>query len=142
MVGKRVENIEEIRANIKVRTKLGHSVKQIFTDLGEVYGSNKVSYGTVRRWRKNFLTGTESVKDAPKFGRPVTVAGKTNVSKVKEIIERDGRYTIWEIAKAVGISLSRVHFVLKRILKVRKISARWIPHILTDDQKKGTCTNR
>ena len=36
----------------------------------------------------------------------------------------------------VGISLSRVHFILKRILKVRKISARWIPHILTDDQKR------
>ena len=39
---------------------------------------------------------------------------------------------IRDIAKAVGISLSRVHF----ILKVRKISARWIPHILTDDQKQ------
>ena len=33
MVGKRVENIEEIRAYIKVRTKLGHSVKQIFMGL-------------------------------------------------------------------------------------------------------------
>lgn len=29
-----------------------------------------------------------------------------------------------------------MHFILKRILKVRKISARWIPHILTDGQKK------
>lgn len=136
MVGKRVENVEEIRAYIKVRTKLGHSVKQIFTELGEVYGSDKVSYETVRRWRQKFLTGTESIKDAAKSGRPVTVSGKTNVSKVKEIIESDGRYTIRDIAKAVGISLSRVHFILKRILKVRKISARWIPHILTDDQKK------
>ncbi|XP_062593106.1 histone-lysine N-methyltransferase SETMAR-like [Saccostrea cucullata] len=134
MVGKRVENIEEIRAYIKVRTTLNNSVKQIFTELGEVYGSDKVSYETVRRWRQKFLTGTESIKDAAKSGLPVTVSGKTNVSKVKEIIESDGRYTIRDIAKAVGIS--RVHFILKRILKVRKISARWIPHTLTDDQKK------
>ena len=33
MVGKRVENIEEIRAYIKVRTKLGHSAMQIFFEL-------------------------------------------------------------------------------------------------------------
>ncbi|MEW8542107.1 MAG: winged helix-turn-helix domain-containing protein, partial [Candidatus Thiodiazotropha sp.] len=31
----------------------------------------------------------------------------------KKIIESDGRYTIRDIAKAVGISLSRVHFILK-----------------------------
>ena len=54
MVEKRVENIEEIRAYIKVRTKLCHSVIQIFTELGEVYWSDKVSYETVRMRRKNF----------------------------------------------------------------------------------------
>ena len=49
--------------------------------MGEVYGSDKVSYETVRRWRQKFLTGTESVKDAVKSGRPVTVAGKTMTQK-------------------------------------------------------------
>ena len=33
MDGKRVKNFGKIRAYIKVRTKLGHSVKQIFTKL-------------------------------------------------------------------------------------------------------------
>ena len=117
MVGKRVENIEQIRAYIKVRANLLHSVKKIFTELAEVYGSDKV-----RSWRQKFLTGTESVKDAAKSGQPVTVTGKNNVSKVKAIIESDGRYMIRNIAKAVGISLSQVHFILKCILKVRKIS--------------------
>lgn len=28
-----------------------------------------------------------------------------------------------------------MYFILKHILKVRNIYARWIPHILTDDQK-------
>ena len=64
-----------------------------------------------------------SFKYAAKSGRHVTVTGKTNVSNVKEIIGSDGRYTIRGIAKAVGISLLRVHFILKRILKVRNISA-------------------
>lgn len=54
---------------------------QIFTELVEVYGSDKVFYETVRWWRKKFLTGTEPVKDAAKFVRSVTVTGKTKVSK-------------------------------------------------------------
>ena len=60
LVGKCAENIKEIRADIKVRTKLGHSVKQIFTESGEVYGSYNISYETVRKWRKKFHTSTES----------------------------------------------------------------------------------
>ncbi len=53
-------------------------------------GSHMVSYETVRRWKTKFHTGTESVKDAAKSGRPVTATGKTNVSKVREIIESEG----------------------------------------------------
>ena len=76
-----------------------------------------------------FLSSTESTKETAKTERPVTVTGKANVTKVREIIESDGRYTIRDIAKAVGILLSLVHFIVKRILKARKICTRWIPHI-------------
>lgn len=48
IIVKMVENIEEIRDYIKVSTKLGHSAMQIFTELGKVYGSVKVSFETVR----------------------------------------------------------------------------------------------
>lgn len=44
----------------------------------------------------------------------------------------DGRYSLRDIAKAFGMSLLRVHFTLKSILKMRSSSARWIPEILTD----------
>ena len=68
MVGKRVESIEEIRAYMKVHTKLSHSIRQIFTEFGEVCGSHNISYETDCRWRKKFHTCTESVKDATKSG--------------------------------------------------------------------------
>jgi hypothetical protein len=84
MLGKQVENIDQIRAYINVFKNLGHSVKQIFNELG--------SYETVRRWRMKVLTGTKSVRDAAKSHRHVTVLAKTNVSKVREIMESDGRY--------------------------------------------------
>lgn len=45
-------------------------------------------------------------------------------------LKSDGRY-----CKSC-ILLSRVNSILKRTLKVQKIFARWIPHKLTDDQRR------
>ena len=50
---------------------------------------------------------------------------KKIVSKIKEIIEGDTRFTVRDNAQKVGILLSTVHLILKKHLKVRKISARW-----------------
>ena len=58
------------------------------------------------------------------------------LSIVKNIVERDARDTVCDIARIVGISLSRVHYILNNILNVRKISARWVLHLLTDGQKE------
>ena len=43
---------------------------------------------------------------------------------------------VCDIARKVGVSLSTVHLILKKHLKVRKISARWVPNLLTDEQKR------
>ena len=85
---------------------------------------------------KRNLSGVESIKNAPKSGRPKSASRKEIVSKIKEIIEGDARFTVRDIARKVGISLSTVHLILKKHLKVRKISARWVPHLLTDEQKR------
>ena len=61
---------------------------------------------------------------------------KKIVSKIKEIIEGDARFTVRDIARKVDISLSTVHLILKKHLTVRQISARWVPHLLTDEQKR------
>ena len=38
---------------------------------------------------KGIRTGTESVKDAAKSGRPVIVTGKNSVSKIRKLIVSD-----------------------------------------------------
>ena len=105
-------------------------------EISTAFGPSCVSYGTVRRWKKKFESGVESIKNAPKSGRPKSASRKEIVSKIKEIIEGDARFTVRDIARKVGISLSTVHLILKKHLKVRKISARWVPHLLTDEQKR------
>ena len=107
------------------------------TEISNAFGPSCVSYDTVRRWKKKFESGVESIKNAPKSGRPKSASRKEIVSKIKEIIEGDARFTVRDIARKVGISLlSTVHLILKMHLKVRKISARWVPRLLTDEQKR------
>ena len=138
MVGRSVDKKDEIRAYIKARSKLGCSLKklmtEISTEISTAFEPSCVSY--VRRWKKKFESGVESIKNAPKSGRPKSASRKEIVSKIKEIIEGDARFTVCDIARKVGISLSTVHLILKKHLKVRKISARWVPHLLTDEQKR------
>ena len=86
---------------------------------------------TVRRWKKKFEPGVASIKNAPK-----SASRKEIVSKIKEIIEGDARFTVRDIARKVGVSLSTVHLILKKRLNVRKISTRCVPHLLTDEQKR------
>ena len=57
-----------------------------------------MSYDTVRRWQNNFESAVESIKNAPKSGRPKFASRKEIVSKIKEIIEGDARFTVRDIA--------------------------------------------
>ena len=78
-----------------------------------------MSYDTVRSWKNKFESGVESIKIAPKSGRSKFASCKEIVSKIKEFVEVDARFTVCDIARKVGISLSTVHLFLKKHLKVR-----------------------
>ena len=43
-----------------------------------------VSYDTVWRWKKKFESGVESIKNAPKPGKPKSASRIEIVSKIKE----------------------------------------------------------
>ena len=95
-----------------------------------------MSYDIVRIWKNKLESGVESIKNAPKSGRPKSASRKEIVLKIKEIIEGDARFTVRDIARKVGISLSTVHLILKKHLKVRKSFARLVLHLLTDEQNR------
>lgn len=48
----------------------------------------------------------------------------------------EARYTVQDIARMVGITVGSAFTILKKILKVKRLTARWIPHLLTDEQKQ------
>ena len=58
-----------------------------------------MSYDTVRSWKNKFESGVEYIKNAPKSGRPKFASRKEIVSKIKEIIGGDARFTVRGIAQ-------------------------------------------
>ena len=59
-----------------------------------------------------------------------------NVDAVKSMVTEDARYTVLDIAKSLWMSSGTVHKILTEELNLQKSSARWVPHLLTDEQKE------
>ena len=114
MVRKRNENVAEIRGYIKDRCNFGLRVKSIHDE------TNFIS--TVYRWSTKFSSGQEeSVEDAPYSGGPRSAITKSNINKIKFIIEKVARFTVRQLAQMTNLGLASIHFILKNILKIMKI---------------------
>jgi len=48
----------------------------------------------------------------------------------------DRRIKVREIAETISISKERVGYILHEELDMKKLSARWVPRLLTADQKR------
>jgi histone-lysine N-methyltransferase SETMAR len=60
------------------------------------------------------------------------------IDQVHDMLLDDWRMKVREIAETVGISKECVGYILHEELDMRKLCARWVPRLLTADQK---CTH-
>jgi hypothetical protein len=74
----------------------------------------------------------DSVK-VPHACRPKPATSSKVVEKVKDLIATNAGFTNRYIVKCVGIYVEAAHTILRR--DYRRISARWIPHVLTKKSK-------
>ena len=51
------------------------------------------------------------------------------------MVEQDVRLSLNDIASCTGISEGSVQTILKMRLDLRKVCARWVPQLLTEEQK-------
>lgn len=126
----------EIRGVIKYLHKKGLSGQEIHNDMVNVLGESAPSYATVKNWVAEFKRGRTSIEDEPRSGRPKTATTTEIVAKVHDMVLNDRRIKVREIANIMGISNDRVHLILHEELQMKKLSARWVPHLLTVDQKR------
>ena len=86
---------------------------------------------TVFRWVKALNAGKFSVEDDTRPGRPKTSVTNANIAAVKIVVF----LSVKDIASCTGISKGSVQTILKKRLDLRKVCARWVPHLLTEEQK-------
>ena len=120
---------------IKCRIRLNIDSKQIFNELCGIYGPQTISLRTVLWWVKAFKAGKFSVEDATRPGRLKTSVTKANIAAVKIVVEQDARLSVKDMASCTGISEGSVQTILKKHLDLRKVCARYVPHLLTEEQK-------
>ena len=128
---------KEQRATVKFLMHQGNTPIQIWCGLQAVYEDRALSKTAVWFWCRHLQGGdvTVSIKDRPRTGRPRSVRTQENAQKVIQFLTTDARKTLTEIAEETGISRSSTHNILKKDLKFSKLAPKFVPHILTDEQK-------
>ena len=121
----------EYRTVIKFLSKEGLAPAAIKQCLDGVYGEASPSYSTVKEWAKQFRLGRESIKD-----EPMEVVTEENIRRVKEELLSDRRLKLKEITVRLEIPKTTAIRIIHEHLHMKKVSARWVPRLLSSIQKE------
>jgi len=69
-------------------------------------------------------------------GRPRTAVTDDNIEKVRDVIRKEGRLGVRAIAEEVSLDREIVRRILREELKMRKVCAKMVPKLLSDEQKE------
>jgi len=82
----------------------------------------------------NFKEGRISVEDDHHPGRPSTSKTNEIITLVQNKIKNDGQLTIRKVANEVRISIGTCHSILTNKLGMKRVSAKLVPKLLTEEQ--------
>ena len=122
------------RKFIKDHFELGEEVSEIKNKLDVEFGHQALSLSSVYR-RVGFLKcGYTDLNDAPRSGRGID---EQLLTKISTLIEEEPYSNLRYISNALNESESTVYRYLTLYLHKKYIHSKWIPHSLTDTQKKS-----
>jgi hypothetical protein len=123
--------------------KLSKTAAETHQMLKEAFGDHSLGQTQTYEWFKRFKKGRMSVDDDERSGQPSTGTTTENVAKVRETIREDQRCTIHDVCNIVGLSYGTCQRILSDELNMRRIAAKFVPKLLSNDQKEhriAVCT--
>jgi len=114
--------------------KAGKSAKEAIATLNDIYGDESLHRGQVYRIFVDLKRG-ENGSDKRGWNTEKRVRVEKNIEAVRSMINDDRRVTIVDIEMATGLSRGTINRILHDDLRLSKLSARWVPHLLTDKHK-------
>lgn len=102
----------------------------------QAFGDDAMSNSRIKEWYNRFKDGRTSVDSEPRSGRPSTSRNETVIEQVRTLVMEDRRITVRELANEIGVSIGSVHSIFTEDLGMRRVSAKFVPKLLTMEQKK------
>ena len=127
----------EFRVVIKHLYFKGFTPKEIKAELNERHGTSAPVFSTFYNWVNELKRGRRSTKDENQSERPMEVITPEMIDKIYDMVLSDRRIKVREIIEATGISQGTVFSILHRKLGVKKILARWVPRLLSEENKRN-----
>jgi len=125
-------DLKEQRVCIRFCFLLGKTAAETVTVLREAFEEVVFSQATVYEWFSRFKRGDMSLEDQPRSGRPSTSRTDENVC---DAIMFDRRRTIDELEALTGVSWSSCQRILTEKLHMKRVAAKFVPHLLSEDQR-------
>ena len=97
----------------------------------------------VFQWHTRFKSGRTSVDDDEHTGRPTSCTTPETVACIQQLIHQDRHQTIRDIAEEVEVGYGTCQWVLMEELGMHHVTTKFVPRILTADQKQqrvNVCT--
>ncbi|GFN81852.1 histone-lysine N-methyltransferase SETMAR [Plakobranchus ocellatus] len=126
----------KIRAVVRFLFAKGTKFSVIYREIVETYGEHAMSMNQVYQCCSWFKDSRISLQDEPRSGRPKTANNDWNTARVDELIKVDRRVKLMEISLKLDIPKTNVYAIVHDKLGYRKVSARWIPNMLSDEHKR------
>jgi len=127
----------EIRSVIRFLSARNVLPSDIHHQICQVYGDNAMSDGMVRKWVRMFNEGLENLHDEARSGRPSLVIDDL-VRKINETVRDDRRFTVSDLSLHFPkISRTLLYDIVSSHLGYRKVCARWVPKILSEEHKNS-----
>lgn len=126
----------EFRVLIKHYYLRKKTITETKAKLDKYYPDSAPSMKMIQKWFSDFRCGRTSTDDAERSGRPKDVSTPENVEKIHDIMLNDPKVKLRELAETTKMSYGSVFNIIHDILGMKKLCARWVPRLLTVDQKR------
>ena len=92
--------------------------------------------GNIYKRVNHFRFGRVTVRDMPRPGRPKYATDEFSVEAVRAMVMKDRRFTVKFIGETLKMCPKSVHNIITKDLMMKKVAAKWVPKLLSDEQKE------
>ncbi len=130
-----MQKYKEQRVVLKFLITKGSKPIDCWRQLHEVFGDAAMSQTQVRVWHRRIRGGDMCVDDKGRSGRPRSKRTDELTGRVQELVNEDRRKSVRKIAQKTGVNRMTVHQVLRKDLKMNKVTSKFVPRVLTQEMK-------